>query len=263
MVTLPAVITVRIDPFIHLGPLTIAWHGLTIAIGIGIGSLLAAHWARERGLPTDPLYTLVAILAVGGIVGGRLFYLVEHGGPLLGTNGFTFDGGVILAAVLLFAYAWRTGLSARYLDVIAAGLPLGVAIGRIGDVINGEHYGPRSDFFLAVRNANPHASTPNPAFAYQNGGLYEVLLALIIFAIVWPLRSRLARPLDLVWLVLALFAAGRFAEFFVRSDSPGLELGLDNAQWTSVGLLAIAAIGWWLTRGRARRASTASAVEQP
>jgi hypothetical protein len=35
--------------------------------------------------------------------------------------------------------------------------------------------------------------TPNPHFAYQNGGLYEVLLAALIFAIVWPLRHRLRR----------------------------------------------------------------------
>jgi hypothetical protein len=38
----PAVITIGIDPMIHLGPITIAWHGLTIAIGIVIGGLLAA-----------------------------------------------------------------------------------------------------------------------------------------------------------------------------------------------------------------------------
>ena len=245
---LPAVITLRVDPFLHLGPLTVAWHGLTIAIGIGLGSLVAGRCLRECGQPTDPLYTLTGVLAAGGIVGGRLFYLVEHGGPLVGTTGFTFDGGVILAALLLFAYVRAKRLPAAYLDAIAVGLPLGVAVGRIGDVINGEHYGARSDFVLAVRNAHPDALTPNPAFAYQNGGLYEVLLALAIFAIVWPLRHRVRRPLELTWIVLALFAAGRFAEFFLRSDSPDLALGLDNAQWTSVALLGVAAAGWWVTR---------------
>jgi phosphatidylglycerol:prolipoprotein diacylglycerol transferase len=252
-VTLDAVITIRINPFLHLGPVTIAWHGLTIVIGIALGGLLAGRWARERGLPTDPLYPLVGLLALGGIVGGRLFYLLEHGGPLIGTTGFTFDGGVILAALLIAAYARRNRISARYLDAIAVGLPFGVAVGRIGDVINGEHYGPRSDFFLAVRNANPHALTPNPAYAYQNGGLYEVLLALLIFAIAWSLRHRLGRALDLTWLVLGLFAAGRLAEFFVRSDSPNFALGLDNAQWTSLVLLVVVAVGWVLTRRRRAR----------
>lgn len=255
--TIDAVITIRIDPSIQLGPITLAWHGLTIAIGIVLGSLLAGRWADERGLPTDPLYTLAGLLAVGGLVGGRLFYLLEHGGALLGTNGFTFDGGVILAALLIAGYAWRTRISARYLDAIAVGLPFGVAVGRIGDIINGEHYGPRSDFFLAVRNANPAARTPNPAYAYHNGGLYEALLGLLIFAVMWSLRHRLTRALDLTWLVLALFAAGRFGEFFLRSDSPQLALGLDNTQWTSLGLLAAVAVGWPLTRRRQRRETTA------
>ena len=252
----PAVITIRSDPFIHIGALTIAWHGLTIAIGIATGAWLAARRARAQGLSTEPLYAIGVWLAVGGIVGGRLFYLAETGGPLLGSNGFTFDGGVILATVLIGAYVWRKRLTLRYLDVVAVGLPLGVAIGRIGDIINGEHYGPRSGFFLAVRNANPHALTPNPAFAYQNGGLYEALLALMIFAIVWTLRDRVRRPLDLAWLVLMLFNAGRFAEFYLRKDSPELALGLSNAQWTSLTLLFVVAVGWPLTRRLQARART-------
>ena len=259
----PAVITIGIPPEVHLGPVTIAWHGLTIAIGVLLGGLVAARFAREEGLDSEELFGIALMLAIGGIVGGRLIYVLEHGGPLLGTTGFTFDGGVILAAVLIAVYVWRKRLSWRYLDAVAVGLPLGVAIGRIGDVINGEHYGARSDFFLAVRNSNPDALTPNPHFAYQNGGLYEVMLAALIFAIVWPLRHRFRRTGELVWLVLALFAVGRFFEFFLRSDSPQLALGLDNAQWTSIGLLVAVAAGWWLTIGRLGSKKAASRPTAP
>lgn len=136
------------DPEIHLGPVTLAWHGLTIAVGIFVGAWAATRWAREEGISADPLHGLTALLAVAGIVGGRLFYVVEQGGPLFAKNGFTFDGGVIAAALTLALYAWRTGITMRYLDAIGAGLALGVAIGRIGDVINGEHYGKASDSFL-------------------------------------------------------------------------------------------------------------------
>jgi len=216
---------------------------LTIAIGILLGGRLAAHLAEGRGLAPDPLYNIVGLAAVGGIVGGRIYYVIERGGPLLGTRGFTFDGGLLLAAVLIVAYVRRAKLDLRYLDMCAVGLPLGVAIGRIGDVINGEHYGPRSDFFFAVRNSHPDAQTPNSAFAYQNGGLYEVLLGALVFAVVWPLRDRLPRTGDAVWLVLGLFAIGRFFEFFLRSDSPALALGLDNTQWASVGLLLVVVVG--------------------
>jgi phosphatidylglycerol:prolipoprotein diacylglycerol transferase len=251
-----AVITIGIDPEIDLGPLTLSWHGVTIAIGVLVGGVAAARYLRERDLDIDPLYIIGALLVLGALVGGRLFYVLEHGGPLFGTRGFTFDGGFIAAAALIGAYVWRKGLSARYLDAVAVGLPLGVAVGRIGDVINGEHYGPQSDFFLAVRNSHPDALTPNPELAYHNGGLYEVLLGSLIFAVVWPLRHRL-RTGALVWLVVGLFSVGRFFEFFARSDSPELALGLNNAQWTSLGLLVVALAGWWLTIGRTAQAGSA------
>jgi phosphatidylglycerol---prolipoprotein diacylglyceryl transferase len=248
----PAVITIGIDPTIEIGPLTIAWHGLTIAIGIVIGGMAVAHDARRRGLDPERIYAIGLILVIGALVGGRAFYLLEHGelddpGAWLGTTGFTFYGGFIAAALGIAYYVRRQRLSVSYLDAIAAGLPLGLAIGRIGDVINGEHYGRASDFFLAVRNTHPDALTPNPELAYHSGGLYEVLLGAIVFAIVWPLRKRLHRPLTLMWLMLALLAIGRFLEFFLRSDSADLALGLETAQWTSLLLLAIAVAGAWLT----------------
>ena len=255
----PAVITIGLDPEFRLGPLTLSWHGLTIAAGILAGGLLAGRWLRRQGLSADPMYTIIALAAVGGVVGSRLFYVVEHGGPLLGMHGFTFFGGLILAALLIAAYVWRARLDARYLHAAALGLPLGYAIGRIGDVINGEHYGAASNWLLAVRNSNPDASTPDPTVAYQNGALYEVLLGLVIFAVVWPLRDRVRRPGELALLVIALFAVGRFSILFIRVDSPSV-LGLANAQWTSLGLLAVATAWWWVLRrrsshGRPRRRS--------
>ena len=240
-----AVITIGIDPTVELGPLTLAWHGMTIALGILLGGVLAARVLRERGLDTERLYTIMMLLTVGGLVGGKLFYAIERGdaSSLVSTRGFTFNGGVILAAILIIAYVRREHLERTYLDAVAVGLPFGVAIGRIGDVINGEHYGEQSDFFLAVRNTHPDADTPDPSLAYHSGGLYEVLLATAIFAIVWPLRHRVRRPTLLMWLVLGLFAIGRFFEFFLREDSVEGGLGLSSAQWTSVVLLVVAAIG--------------------
>jgi phosphatidylglycerol---prolipoprotein diacylglyceryl transferase len=243
-----ATITIGIDPYIDLGPVTLAWHGLMIAVGILVGALVAARVARQYGLPADPMMNVAALAGAGGIVGGRLLYLVEHGhllepGQWLGTNGFSFNGGFVLAAVAIGVYIWKTGLPLRYLDAIAVGLPLGVAVGRIGDVINGEHYGPPTDFFLGVRNTHPDASVPSPDVAYHSGGLYDLLLGAIIFAMVWPLRHRLRRPTQLMWLVIALFGVGRFVQFFYRSDSAALALGLNSAQWTSLAILAVGVAG--------------------
>jgi phosphatidylglycerol---prolipoprotein diacylglyceryl transferase len=252
-----AIITIGIDPSFEIGPVELAWHGLTIALGIVIGGLAAAHEARRRGLDPEPLYMAGLILTVAALVGGRLFYLAERGRVLepdewLGSRGFTFYGGFIAAALGIALYLRLRRLSVSYLDAIAAGLPLGIAIGRIGDVINGEHYGPATDFFLGVRNTHPDADVPSPDIAYHSGGLYEVLIAAIVFAIVWPLRRRLRRPTAVLWLVMALLAAGRFVQFFVRSDSDTLALGLETAQWTSLILIALAGVGAWLTLRRNR-----------
>ena len=250
-------ITVDIPPEFDVGPLTVAWHGLTIAIGILLGGLLAARLARNRGLDPAPLQTMGVIVMASAIVGGRVFYLIEHGQFLqpdewLGTRGFTFYGGFIAAAASLALYLRRTGHSIAYLDLAAVALPLGVAVGRIGDVINGEHYGPQTDFFLAVRNAHPDALTPDPSVAFHNGGLYEVLLSLAILAIVWPLRERLRIPGAMSWLVIGLYGAGRFVEFFARDDSENVALGVNGAQWTSLALLVVGLAGAAVTIGRVR-----------
>jgi phosphatidylglycerol:prolipoprotein diacylglycerol transferase len=252
-----SVITIGIDPTIEVGPLTLAWHGITIAFAILIGGLAAGGEARRRGLRTEPLYSIGMILVGGALIGGRLFYLGEHGHLLepaewLGTRGFTFYGGLIAAALGIGAYVWRAGLSVQYLDSVAFGLPLGIAIGRIGDVINGEHYGAPTDFLLGVRNTHPDADVPRPDIAYHSGGLYELLIGVVVFTVVWAFRRRLRRPSAMMWLVLALLGAGRFAEFFARSDSETVALGLEVAQWTSLALIASAAVGAWVTLARPR-----------
>src|SRR5215207_10616835 len=248
-------ITIGIDPTIEIGPLTLAWHGITIALGILIGGVAAGFEARRRGFDREPLYAIGMILVAGALIGGRVYYLAEHDGIFdtgdwFGSRGFTFYGGFIAAALGIGFYVWRKRLSVEYLDAVAFGLPLGIAIGRIGAVINGEHYGPATNFFLGVRNTHPDADVPTPDVAYHSGGLYEVLIGAAVFAIVLLLRKRLTRPTAMTWLVIALLAAGRFVEFFVRSDSDKVALGLEVAQWTSLGLLAVAGLGAWLTLGR-------------
>jgi phosphatidylglycerol:prolipoprotein diacylglycerol transferase len=167
-----SVITIAIDPEISVGALTVTWHGLMIAVGIVAGGWLATLYARERGLRREPIVDLIVIVAVAGIVGARLFYLAEHGdllrpGEWLGTLGFSIYGAVILGPAAAAAYMRWRGLGMRYLDALAAGFPLGLLVGRVGDLINGEHYGPASDLPWAVRNSHPEALTPNPELAYH------------------------------------------------------------------------------------------------
>ncbi len=117
--------------------------------------------------------------------------MAEQGGPLLRTRGFTFDGGFIAAGLLLAIYARRTRLDVRHLDAVAFGLPLGIAIGRIGDVINDEHHGAPSTSLLAVRDAHLEALTPDNTIAIRN---YEALLAPVLALAVLAVDRSYASP---------------------------------------------------------------------
>ncbi len=251
----PAVITIGIDPEVHLGPLTLAWHGVFIAVGLAVGAYMARRYAPELGLDRDTVLNLVIVLGLAGVVGSRVLYLVldEPGALLhpedwLGTRGFAFYGALIAAPVAAALYMRSKRLSPRYLDVLAAGFPLGMAVGRLGDVINGEHYGPPSSLPWAFRYTSPNTEAPSTLIAYHSGGFYEVVLAIAIFALIWLLRHRFERPLTLFWSVIGLYAAGRFVMFFFRSDTTAAALGLNAAQWTSLALLAVAGVGLVLTK---------------
>jgi phosphatidylglycerol:prolipoprotein diacylglycerol transferase len=242
-----ATVTIGIDPFLHLGPLDIAWHGLMIAIGIAVGAALAARWAREKGLSTETLLNLVMILALAGILGARLLFLVlNEPGSLLrpgdwaDSRGYAFYGALITGPLAVAVHLRRKRLTVRYLDALAAGFPLGMAVGRIGDVINGEHYGPETTLPWGFRYTHPDAEVPGSAVAYHSGGFYEVVLALAMLALLWPLRHRF-RPGVLLALTIASYSAGRFVMFFFRDDAEELALGLDTAQWVSIALLFVAA----------------------
>lgn len=248
-----ATLTINADPEFDVGPLTLAWHGLTIALGIVLGSVFATRYAKRRGLDPDPLVSAVLVLTLAGIAGARLVFLLEHGGVLdptqwLRSRGFSFYGGMIFGTAAAALQLIRQRLDLRYLDALAAGFPLGMAIGRVGDLINGEHYGAQSDAPWAIRYVHPDADVPSATVAYHSGGLYEIVLALAVGLGVWLLRHRLHRTGDMLFAVIGLYGAGRFAMFFYRDDSPPFALGLDSSQWLSLLLVASAVIGLALSR---------------
>lgn len=260
----PASITISIDPEIELGPLTLSWHGLGIALGLVVGTAIAQRWANRRGLARDEVVNLVIVVALAGIVGARLMYLVEkepesllRPADWLDGRGFAFYGAMILGTAAVGLYLRRRRLGVRYLDAVAAGFPLGMAVGRVGDLINGEHYGPPSDLPWATRYANPAADAPSSAIAYHPGGLYEIALALAIAPVVWWIAQRVRAPGTVLWAVIGLYAAGRFAMFFYRSDSEAVAAGLNATQLVSLGLVAVAVAGagWTFLRAQGERAN--------
>lgn len=243
-----ATITLDVDPTVSIGPLELAWHGIMIAVGLAVGMAIARRRAAATGRDPEVITGLIVVIAIAGVLGARALYLLEHGalltpGEWIGANGYSFYGAIIASPLAAAAYLRLGGHRFDHLDVAAFAFPGAMAVGRIGDVINGEHHGPPSDLPWAIRYAHPEALTPDPAVAYHPGGLYEVLLALAMLAILWPLRERLRRPGQMLWAVIGLYAAGRLVMFEFRSDSPGTGLGLDSSQIISIVLMAVSAAG--------------------
>jgi phosphatidylglycerol:prolipoprotein diacylglycerol transferase len=262
---LPAIVTIDLDPMLRVGPLTLSWHGLTTAAGLAVA--VASRWAGRGGLDRDRILDLAVIATLVGIAGARLLYLVEQQpGDLLRPaawiegQGFSFYGGLIGGAIAAGLYARRRWLGLRYLDSLALGFPLGMAVGRLGDVVNGEHFGPPSDLPWAIRHTNPAADVPSTMVAYHPGGLYEIVLALAMAPIVWWVARRGLTPGAVLWSVIGLYGAGRFAMFFYRSDSETIVLGLNAAQLVSLAVVAAAVAGAWWTSDRGERGWSARAT---
>jgi phosphatidylglycerol---prolipoprotein diacylglyceryl transferase len=203
---------------------------------------------------------------IGAIIGARLFHVVDQWDfyskdPLqiikINEGGLAIYGTIVGGPVAGAIYAWRKGLNvARLADVAAPPLILGMGIGRIGDIINGEHHGAHAQGFpLSVVYTNPNTLGEIGVPVHLAVG-YEMVLDLLIFvALLWlaraVVRSRSGRwaynwrpryPRDgmLFWTYLFLYSLCRFFIQFYRVDTP-FALGLSQAQLLSV-LSAMVAI---------------------
>jgi phosphatidylglycerol---prolipoprotein diacylglyceryl transferase len=247
--------TISLAPTFDVGPLTLSWHGVMTAVGLLIGVVVAGRLARERGGDPDAVVGMAAVGLLAGLVGARLYYLAQTDpGALLtpwgeGVTGFAFYGTVIAGLPAIALYLRLTGRPVlRHLDVVALAFLPGMAVGRIGDLLNGEHYGPPTGLPWGVTYTDAAAHVPEVAVAYHSGALYEVVAVALLAVALLAVRRRLRRPGDALWIVLAAYSIARLIVFFWVSDVEVLALGLRQAQWTSLVLVAVAAAGAAVTR---------------
>jgi phosphatidylglycerol---prolipoprotein diacylglyceryl transferase len=273
-------IPINIDPTLFKWdgvPLQITWHGFFTAVGTLVGIWLAVRWATKAGYTEDDTFSVAMWGVIGAIIGARLFHVVDQWDfyakdpiSILKVNegGLAIYGTIVGGPVAGALYAWRRGLNvARLADIAAPPLILGMAIGRIGDIINGEHHGAHADGFpLAVVYTNPNTLGEAGIPVHLAVG-YELVLDLVIFAaLVWLARGfirgangrwqanwqpRLPRDGMLFWSYLCLYSLGRFVIQFYRQDTP-FALGLSQAQLLSVlaAMVAIWALVYQMNRAR-------------
>jgi phosphatidylglycerol---prolipoprotein diacylglyceryl transferase len=259
-------IEINIDPvLVQMGPFLITWHGFFTAVGVLAGILLAVKYGSRLGYSEDDIMSVALWGVIGGILGARLMHVIDQWGyyaqdPLtilrINEGGLAIFGSVLGGPLAGAIYAWRRGFSIpKLLDVGALGLILGMAIGRLGDIINGEHHGTPADLPWSVSYTHPNTlGEPNLPVHLAVG--YEMLLDLLIFGLLVALWGRLPRPGMLFWLFAALYSFGRFFIQFFRVDTPFLA-NLSQAQVLSflVGAAAVWALVYLYARSR-REATT-------
>jgi phosphatidylglycerol:prolipoprotein diacylglycerol transferase len=151
-------------------------YGLMVLAGSIVGILMAVHRAQQARVPADEILGLAVVLFICGVVGARLFYIVEYWdsrirkedwwSTLKDALSYTEGGLVVYGGMLGFAaYVWYRKLPALAMaDLIAPSMMAGLALGRIGCLLNGCCYGGESTAPWAVtfprENAPQHLSAP-------------------------------------------------------------------------------------------------------
>lgn len=259
-----------------VGDLAVSPHGLGIAIGFGLGAVMMARRARERGVGyvyvedvSEAISDLLIRVALGAIIGARFFYVLTHLDDFQGEwlrvfaaweGGLTFLGGVAGAVIFAIPYAKRRGWkTSMLLDSAAPGLAFGLAIGRLGDLMIGDHIGAPTDFVLGWRcTANYWVQSTNSfgriePLPYPTGeiaptaGCFDVAVhqtalydfgATVVVLVVLLLMERRrwfdgAFAAAWVW----VYGALRFTSDFARSDRTWF--GLTGSQWAILGTMAL------------------------
>ena len=246
----------------QIGPLKIHSFGFMMAMSFLVTTILAGREFRRRGL--DPEYANEAGLGtmIGGVLGAKIYFLVDHVHDLLADplamifsgSGLTWYGGLIGGALgALLVARWRGIGALRLCDIAAPLLSLGYAIGRVGCFLNGDDYGRPSGVPWAM--AFP-AGTPPTLVRVHPTQLYEVIAGLLMFLMLTGLKSRVTRTGALFGLYLVLAGIERFLVEFIRTNDPVL-LGLTTAQWFSLGLIVG---GGWLYGSRGPREPVSATV---
>lgn len=247
-------------------------YGLLVAIAYLSALALSARLARRAKLDPETILNLGIYCAMAGILGAKLLMIAvdlpEYArDPRLLFSLSTlqaagiFYGGLLLALITAFFYMRSKHLPMlATADVLAPGIALGHSIGRLGCFAAGCCWGAAAHLPWAVTFTRPEAhdlvGVPLgiPLHPTQ---LYESLGELIIFFILYRRFAKPHPPGAVIGLYLVLYSTLRFFCDFLRDPQQANPFGgpFNNAQWISLGLIALVAALWL----RSRRAQPAPA----
>ncbi|HTW89052.1 MAG TPA: prolipoprotein diacylglyceryl transferase [Candidatus Binataceae bacterium] len=265
-----------IPVLLRLGPITIYSYGLMMALGFLAADFVIALECRRRGIASELASALVVWGAIVGLAGARLLDIFNHWpsywadpkSMIFSGSGFVWYGGLI--GGITAAYFVSRHFKVRFAvtaDMCAPALAVGQALGRVGCQLSGDgDWGAISKVPWAM--AYPHAIVgwigrnvaaigphntliyPFPADVPVPPGVrvhpapvYETILYLIVFAILWSMRRRTRIDGRLFYLYLMLAGLSRFMVEFVRIN-PRVLFELSEAQLIAIVMMVVGAAAW-------------------
>ena len=241
-------IAIPFSPNISLGPFTLAWHAIFAALGILAGYWITRRYAPYAGVTPENVDTIAVWSILAGLIGARLIFVIDNWEQFadrpgrivqVWSGGMAIWGGIIGGVIggVIAAFFARLSIP-RLADAGGLGLIFGQGIGRIGDLINGEHHALATDLPWAVRYTNPNTlgnTIPeHPVSTYELLFDFAILGILIVFIRWWGGTGRV------FWVYMLLYSIGRFLVSFLRADP---SMGpLQFAQWLAIGGMVLATV---------------------
>ncbi len=260
-------ITISLDPILlEVGGIAILrWYSLAITIAIFTAVWLIDKEFKRKGLDTSNYGGLAAWAIIMGIAGARLFHVFDDldrylDDPMriiqIQRGGLAIWGAIICGflGVVIGSRIYKLPLL-PVIDAVAPGLVLGQAIGRLGNIVNGDAWGAAApDAWFTFTYTNPASYIPNrllnvPTHPYP---VYDMALNLAVFGLIWMLRTRKLPHGALFCIYLVVYGIGRALIHGLREEVVWL-WGLQQAQVFSIfgvvaGGIGLALIYWFRSR---------------
>lgn len=214
-------------PWLHLGPYIISTYSLLFLCAYIVGGLITYYEAKRQHRATEAILRVALGALGGGMIGAKASMFIFLGPatfikdlPYLWYSGQAWTGaffGGYLGVLLVKRFNhinYPTG------DVFALALPMAQAIGRLGNLLGGDPFGLPSNLPWAIMQQGVRR---------QPSALYELVLDLVLFAIIWRLRDKMPRSGDLFKLYVVGYCTFRFLVDFTRAD-PHVFLGFTLVQ---------------------------------
>ena len=237
-----------LDPIlIHItADFGIHWYGILIVTGVMLGAVYGSWRARQDGENPDHVWNGLIAAIILGIIGARLYhvfsepaggavgwsYYREHPAEILYIwhGGLGIYGAIVGGTLGIALYSWRAKLRPlQWLDYGAPGLALGQTIGRWGNFINQELYGPPTELSWGLIIAPQYRISPYndlvtypPETLFHPTFLYESLWCLLVFIVLALIAHKLKDRLldgDILLGYIIGYPLGRFFIEYLRPDA--------------------------------------------